>query len=95
MKTLDSKYHLDGEQIVKTSNGIPIDLEDEPVFLLRARDELALSALFAYRRRCKDAKCTRYQIQEIERLIQRFQTYVHTHPEAMKQPDNTNGKQSV
>ena len=95
MKTLDSKHYLEGEQIVKTSNGIPIDLDDEPVFLLRARDKLAVDALFGYWRFCKDANCTSYQMQVIEREIQRFQVYAHTHPKAMKQPGSTAGKQGV
>ena len=44
MRKLDSKFHIEGDQIVKTSNGDPIP-EDEPLFLIRARDYLALPLL--------------------------------------------------
>ena len=49
MRKLDGKFHLEGEKIIKTSNGEELDLEKEPVILIRARDKLALPLLRIYR----------------------------------------------
>jgi hypothetical protein len=43
---IDNKHHLEGEKIIKTTNGQAIDLEKEPVILFRGRDKLALPMMF-------------------------------------------------
>ncbi len=91
MRILDNKFHLEGEQIVKTSNGEPIP-EDEPVFILRARDRLALEVLEYYRNICEQDGCIDFQLDGIGINIQRFDAFAREHPERMKQPGITRGK---
>ena len=52
MTRIDNKHHLEGEAIIKTGNGKPIDLSAEPVILFRGRDRLALPMLEFYRGLC-------------------------------------------
>ena len=47
MRKIDSKFHVDGDKIVKTTNDEVLP-EDEPLFLVRARDRLAMSLLVHY-----------------------------------------------
>ena len=48
MNKINTRFHIDGERIVKTSNGEAIP-DDEPVFILRGRDGLAYATLCEYR----------------------------------------------
>jgi hypothetical protein len=77
MRKLDNKFHLEGEQIIKTSNGEPIP-EDEPLFLFRGRDNLALDALDAYLKICIDAGCVE-EIDRVRKARQRFEQFYHDH----------------
>jgi hypothetical protein len=93
MKLIDDKHHLEGETIVKTGNGVPIDLEKEPVILFRGRDKLALPMLEFYRELCiKDIKdgCTDYQLATMDNRIRLFKEFADT-SETMKQPGVTRG----
>lgn len=91
MKKLDGKFHLDGERVVKTSNGQEIPLDEEPVILLRARDRLALPLLLAYRDMCVADGCTDYQMQLVDARIAEFQRFAKEHADQMKQPGITRG----
>lgn len=90
MTRLDNKHHLDGERIVKTGNGVPIDLEKEPVILFRGRDKLALPMLDYYRSLCVADGCTDYQLQSMDDMIRRFREFCEQSP-TMKQPGCTRG----
>ena len=76
--------------IVKMSNNDPIP-EDEPVFLFRGRDRLAIEALFAYQQACNKDGCTDYQILMLDEQINKFIQFQKDHPERMKQPGITRG----
>ena len=97
MRRIDSKFHIEakmvntmlGEKIqihiVKTSNGDPIP-EDEPLFLLRARDYLALPLLHKYREMCIQDGCTDYQVAGNDKMILEFEKFAREHRDRMKQP---------
>jgi hypothetical protein len=91
MKTIDHKHHIEGEQIIKTSNGVPIP-DDEPVILFRARDDLALPLLRHYKDLCVLSGCTDYQLDSMNKMIYQFENFKLVHPEKMKQPGITKGK---
>lgn len=75
---------------IKISNGEAIP-EDEPVFVLRARDMFALSALEYYTGVCRGAGCTAYQLDGMARQIRRFKEFAAQHPERIKEPGITEG----
>ena len=90
MRMIDDKFRIEGERILHPSGAeIP---EDEPLFLLRARDNLALSVLKAYMKISKAHKCTGYHITGIKKAMDLFGEFKRTHPERMKQPGITEGK---
>lgn len=89
MKRIDNKHHLEGEQIVKTGNGVPIP-DDEPVILFRGRDRLALPMLRFYRQLCADDGCTDFQLRSMDDMIQKFANFADNSP-TMKQPGITLG----
>ena len=90
MRKLDDKHHLDGETVVK-NNGVPIDLEKEPVILFRGRDKLALPMLKYYRELCIQDGATQYQLDTMDNRIRLFQEFADTSP-TMKQPGSSMGR---
>lgn len=90
MKKLDEKFSVDGDTIIKTSNGEQIP-DDEPVFLLRGRDRLALRALICYEQLSMAAGCNEYHFDALHRSIDRFADFTVEHPDRMKQPSMTRG----
>lgn len=77
-------------RIVKTSNGEPIP-DDEPLFLLRARDHLGIPLLSDFQTLCAADGCTEYQIKANAETIAKFSRFRDQHPERMKQPGITRG----
>ena len=82
----------EGDYIViyKESNGESIPV-DEPLFLFRGRDNLALKTLMFYRECCVLDGCTEYQIKGIDEQIVKFVQFSMSNPEKMKQPGITRG----
>ena len=78
-------------QIVKRSNGEVIPY-DEPIFIFRARDHLAVPVLKEYLRLCQEDFCTEYQIDAVKARIEVFQKWADDHTDRMKQPGITQGK---
>lgn len=83
----DGKYRL---VVVKAKTGEPIP-DDEPWFLLRARDHLAIQLLRAYRDMAIADGCTSFHLQGINERIATFEHFAIQHPERMKQPGCTRG----
>jgi hypothetical protein len=90
-RQIDLKHHVDEKgQIVKTGNGVVVPL-DEPLILFRGRDYLAVPLLMRYYEMCERDGCNDFQLGQVQALIDKFSTYAHEHPEAMKQPGITRG----
>ena len=90
MRKIDEKFSSTGD-IVKRSNGEVVP-EDEPLFLIRARDRLAVKALLAYRVLSQEDGCIDYHFEHLDRDIEAFKKFREEHPERMKQPSITRGK---
>ena len=90
VRKIDEKHHVEGDQIIKTTNGQPIP-EDEPTILFRGRDHLALPMLTYYRHLCVQDGCTEYQLASMDTMINRFEQFAKEHSEKMKQPGVTRG----
>ena len=90
MRKIDSKFHVEGEQIIKTTNGEVLP-EDEPLFLIRARDHLALDLLHHYIRISEADGCTDYHLEGTRRALRAFAEFKARHPGRMKQPGITRG----
>ena len=91
MRRINERFHIDGERIVKTSNGQPVP-EDEPLFLLRARDRLAVRLLHVYGLMSIKGGCTSYHMSSLRTCIEEFKAFAREHPARMKQPGSTMGK---
>lgn len=89
---LDNKFSIDTNdcRIVKTSNGMPIP-DDEPKFLLRGRDKLAIPLLIIYKVLCELDECTPYQMGMLEQSLHSFALFKKHNPDKMKQPGVTQG----
>jgi hypothetical protein len=90
MRKLDGKFELKDNQVVKISNGEVLP-EDEPLFIFRARDYLAVPTLFEYLRLCENDGATSYQISGIKTQILQFQLWRDKNKDKMKQPGVTKG----
>jgi len=90
MRRIDSKFHIENDKIVKTANGEPIPPE-EPLFLIRARDRLALPMLRIYEQLSQVDGCNDYHFDKLARTIAEFSDFAAKHPERMKQPSVTRG----
>lgn len=91
MRKLDEKFHVEGDQLIKTANGEVVPL-DEPVFVMRGRDRLAIRALEFYKKISQEDGCNDYHFEKLEFEIVRFKKFSEEHPERMKQPSITRGK---
>ncbi len=90
MRIIDRKYHIQDDQIVKTTKGQVVQ-EGEPLILFRPRDKLALSALYAYREACEYDGCTQFQMDALDLAIKDFEEFSKREPKTMKQPGCTFG----
>jgi hypothetical protein len=86
-----SRFHIENNQLIKTSNGQPIP-DDEPVVILRARDHLALHILRIYREVSIVDGVNDWFLNEQDKTIADFEQFTKEHPERMKQPGITMGK---
>ena len=91
MKVIDPKYHIEGEKIIKTSNGEEVP-DNEPMILFRARDNLAVDMLKTYLQISIEEGCTDHQILGVTERISEFERFAYKNPERMKQPGCTRGK---
>jgi hypothetical protein len=89
-KKLGAMLHIRVD-IVKTGtlDRIP---GDEPLFLVRGRDRIAVSMLKAYRKLCEEDGCTATHLQGISGRIEEFEKFRKDNSERMKQPGTTPGK---
>ena len=77
----ERKYKIENGKLVKKSTGVPIP-EDEPLFVLRAKDKNALPTLMGYLALCNDLR----HREEVFKSIQDFKDFATDNPETMKEP---------
>jgi hypothetical protein len=98
---IDAKYHIEQTlegpdthfepgslRIVNTSSGEPIPI-DEPLFLFRGRDILAVLVLRFYVLLCKAFGCVASHIEGVQDAHSKFLAFKRRHPDRMKQPGST------
>jgi hypothetical protein len=91
-RLIDQKFAVSTDGIIfKVSNGEAVPAE-EPLFLLRARDRLALPMLLKYREMSQADGCNDYHFSKLDADIAMFKQFQSDHPERMKQPSVTRGK---
>lgn len=81
-KTQDPKYDIEDGRLINAATGEPIP-EDEPIFILRAKDRKALDTLAHYFRQCRNAN----HILAVSKRILHFVGFSKQYPERMKEPD--------
>lgn len=91
MRKISNRFSVDGDEIIKTSNGEPIP-HDEPLLILRARDRLAIPLLKIYQQLSIIDGCNDWFLSEQKITIDEFEHFALMHPERMKQPGVTKGK---
>jgi len=91
MRKLCRKFHVEGDQIIKTHNGEPIP-DDEPVFIIRGRDKLAVTTLLLYKAISEADGCNDWHFDLLNEEIKDFKKFREEHPERMKQPSITMGR---
>ena len=79
----DAKY---GRVTVEHEPGNPLG-DDEPVFLLRARDATAVSVLYAYAAICAKANSPTEHVDAVEDLAETFREWQTNHIDLVKTPD--------
>lgn len=88
-RPIGNRFHCHGD-IIKNSNGEVLP-PDEPLFLIRARDYLAIPMLERYRKACVDDGANDYILGLFDEIIREFVKYKLAHPDKMKQPGITRG----
>ena len=91
-RDIDSKFAVstDGKIYKKSNDEIVPD--DEPLFLLRGRDVLAVQLLYAYLDISQGANCNPYHFFKLGETVGDFLKFRKEHPERMKIPSITEGK---
>jgi hypothetical protein len=86
-RAIDGKFGIRDEQIINLVSGEAVP-EDEPLFLLRARDRHAYDTLMHYLHLC-EGDCNDLHLEGIKQRIRKFTDFASAHPERMKQPGVT------
>jgi hypothetical protein len=87
VRKIDGKFSTDGVSIFNTVSGELVP-EDEPLFLLRARDVHALAAIDAYQF-AVEKDCNELHRAGIKQLRSKFKAFASSNPDRMKQPGIT------
>ncbi len=82
------KYGAGSRGIINLVSGQEIP-EDEPLFLLRARDRNSLPRLYDYLKTCESDGCNDLHLSGIRQVIAEFERFQFDHPERMKEPGVT------
>ena len=87
--TQDPKYNIENGRLTSASTGQPIP-DDEPIFILRAKDVHAVDTLMAYHARVASGPMDMAASQHCEavrRRIHDFKQFAKDNPGRMKSPD--------
>jgi len=91
-RSIDGKFEarfIDGKVVLANKVSGEEIPEDEPLFLLRGRDALALDVLRQYDLVARDNGCNDLHLAGIQQVIRKFAAFKVEHPERMKQPGVT------
>lgn len=88
LRKIDNKFGTDGRRIFNLISQEEIP-EDEPLFLLRARDSNATGGLRGYQVACEDSRCNELHLAGIQKVIKQFREFRDAHPDRMKEPGIT------
>ena len=88
MRKLNDMFHIEGEQLVKTSNGQSVP-EDEPIFILRGRDALAEATIGYYINLCWKMGVPEDRRQQLLAVGEKFHDYAKR--KTTKTPGSTHG----
>lgn len=80
----DGKFDISTGKFINRVSGEEIP-DDEPIFILRARDIHAVGALVDYR----DRVMTNHHMRAITEAIEDFNLFRYQHPDRMKEPGVT------
>jgi hypothetical protein len=89
VRQLNEMFHIEGERLVKTSNGEAIP-DDEPVFILRGRDCLASWTIRRYIDACEGSGVPEDRLEALRKVKMKFSHYAIEH--STKTPGSTHGK---
>lgn len=78
----EPKYTTNGRSIINRATGEAIP-DDEPVFIMRARDRNALFGMIEYARRCADPD----HVAAVDKRISDFAQFAALYPHRIKHPD--------
>ena len=73
----------------KTAESVLISAREnnEPVFVLRAKDQCSILTLLRYEEACKNIGCDRSHVDGIVNILNDFAYWRENHPEQVKIPD--------
>lgn len=92
MRRVSNKFATTTEgHIIKLSNG-EILPADEPLFLMRARDRLAVKFLNNYIEISSEDGCNDFHFDLMNKSVNDFMEFRKLNPDKMKQPSITRGK---
>lgn len=80
----DMKY---GEVTVENEPGNRLNGEDEPVFLIRARDRASVATLIDYRNNASQEGAVSEMLEAVDTTIEQFEQWQTENHESVKIPD--------
>jgi len=81
------EVHVEGNcRLVNRETGEPIP-DDEPVFVLRAKDSLAMDTIASYLAKAGEAKCSVEHMEVVRKRLYDFSAFQVDHADRMKLPD--------
>lgn len=92
MRKINEMFHVDDEgYLVKTSNGERVP-DDEPIFILRGRDNCSVSAIGQYIEEMHDTGAPNDRIDAVLEVHEQFRKFAVANQGRMKIPGSTHGK---
>lgn len=89
-RIIGERFMVRDGKLIKISNGEEVPI-DEPLFLLRARDHLAIGTLLEFQNLAVADGCNDFLLNMLQKTIAEFQEFAFQNPEKMKQPGITRG----
>lgn len=91
-RDIDSKFAVSRDGRIYKKSNMEVLEENEPLFLLRARDMLSLKTLASYINFSREAGCNDYHFTSLEETVAGFVKFKNEHSDLMKVPSITEGR---